>query len=132
MRPQFVGIIRSATTSETGATLLREFISSRLLARVAEALDVPRMNLNAAASQMVGVVMFRYVIELEPMASASEEELVDSSRRRSSATWARERSLIVTRGLAADARRRGDGRTQSCPPQARRVRGPDVFSKLVS
>jgi AcrR family transcriptional regulator len=76
VRPQFVGIIRSATTSETGATLLREFISSRLLARVAEALDVPRMNLNAAASQMVGVAMFRYVLELEPMASASEEELV--------------------------------------------------------
>jgi AcrR family transcriptional regulator len=76
VRPQFVGIIRSATTSETGATLLREFISSRLLARVAEALDVPRMNLNAAASQMGGVAMFRYVLELEPMASASEEELV--------------------------------------------------------
>jgi AcrR family transcriptional regulator len=76
LRPQFVGIIRSATTSETGAALLREFVSSKLLARVAEALDVPRMNLNAAASQMVGVVMFRYVLELEPLASASDEEIV--------------------------------------------------------
>jgi AcrR family transcriptional regulator len=76
LQPQFVGIIRSATTSELGAGLLREFISSKLFARVAEALDVPRLNLNAAASQIVGVVMLRYVLVVEPMASASEEELV--------------------------------------------------------
>jgi AcrR family transcriptional regulator len=76
LRPQFVGIIRSATTSETGAALLREFVSSRLFARVAEALDVPRLNLNAAASQVVGLAMFRYVLEMEPMASAGEDELV--------------------------------------------------------
>jgi AcrR family transcriptional regulator len=76
LRPQFVGVIRSATTNEAGASLLREFISSKIFARVAEALNVPRLNLNAAASQIVGVVIVRYVIEVEPMASASEEELV--------------------------------------------------------
>jgi AcrR family transcriptional regulator len=76
LRPQFVGVIRSATTNDMGARLLREFISSKVFARVAEALNVPRLNLNAAASQIVGVVMLRYVLEIEPMASASEEELV--------------------------------------------------------
>jgi AcrR family transcriptional regulator len=76
LRPQFVGVIRSATTSETGAALLREFISSQLFARVAEALDVPRLNLNAVASQVVGVAILRYVLEMEPMASAGEDELV--------------------------------------------------------
>jgi AcrR family transcriptional regulator len=76
LKPQFVGIIRSATTSEMGAALLRDFISSRVFARVAEVLGVPRLNLTAAASQIVGVVMLRYVLEMEPMASASEEELV--------------------------------------------------------
>ena len=76
LRPQFVGVIRSATTNEMGARLLREFISSKVFARVADALDVPRLNLNAAASQIVGVDMLRYVLEVEPMASASEEELV--------------------------------------------------------
>jgi AcrR family transcriptional regulator len=75
LRPQFVGVIRSATTNEMGARLLREFIYSRVLARVAEALDVPRLNINAVASQVVGVVMLRYVLEIEPMASASEDEL---------------------------------------------------------
>jgi AcrR family transcriptional regulator len=75
LRPQFVGVIRSATTNEMGARLLREFIYSRVLARVAEVLDVPRLNINAVASQVVGVVMLRYVLEIEPMASASEDEL---------------------------------------------------------
>jgi AcrR family transcriptional regulator len=76
LRPQFVGILRSATTSELGARLLRDFVSSRLIARVAAALEVPDLNLNAAAAQLVGVVMFRYVLQIEPMASASEDDLV--------------------------------------------------------
>jgi AcrR family transcriptional regulator len=76
LRPQFVGVIRSATTSDAGATLLREFLTSRLFAAVADTLKVPPLNLSAASSQVVGVVMLRYVLEMEPMASASEDELV--------------------------------------------------------
>jgi AcrR family transcriptional regulator len=76
LKPQFVGVIRSASTSDAGATLLRDFLSSKLFAAVAETLEVPPLNLNAAASQVVGVVMLRYVLEMEPMASASEDELV--------------------------------------------------------
>ncbi|MCO6004344.1 TetR family transcriptional regulator [Actinoallomurus purpureus] len=76
LRPQFVGIIRSATTTEQGAELLREFISTALLARAGDALGLPRLNITAAAAQMVGVAMLRYVLEIEPMASATEEELV--------------------------------------------------------
>jgi AcrR family transcriptional regulator len=77
LKPQFVGVIRSATTSDAGATLLRDFLSSKLFGKVAETLDVRALNLNAAASQIVGVVMLRYVLEMEPMASATEEELVE-------------------------------------------------------
>jgi AcrR family transcriptional regulator len=77
LKPQFVGVIRSATTSDAGATLLRDFLSSKLFGKVAETLDVPPLNLNAAASQIVGVVMLRYVLEMEPMASATEDELVE-------------------------------------------------------
>lgn len=43
----------------------------------AETLDVPPLNLNAATSQIVGVVMLRYVLEVEPVASATEDELVE-------------------------------------------------------
>ncbi|MDN3353942.1 TetR family transcriptional regulator [Actinomadura sp. DC4] len=77
LRPQFVGIIRSATTSEMGANRLREFVYSQVLTRVAEELDVPRLNINAVAAQIVGVLMLRYVLEVEPMASASEQELTE-------------------------------------------------------
>ncbi len=76
LRPQFLGIVRSATTSEQGAALLREFVSERILARVGDGLGTPTLNLTAAAAQMVGVVMLRYVLEIEPIASAGEEELV--------------------------------------------------------
>jgi AcrR family transcriptional regulator len=77
LRPQFVGVLRSATTSELGARLLRDFVASRVFTQLGEVLDVPRLRLNALASQVVGVVMLRYVLEMEPMASASEDELVD-------------------------------------------------------
>ncbi|MGH3380561.1 MAG: TetR family transcriptional regulator [Actinoallomurus sp.] len=77
LQPQFAGVIRSATTSDAGATLIRDFLSSKLVAAVAEALKVPPLKLNAAASQVVGVIMLRYVLKLEPMASASEDELVE-------------------------------------------------------
>ncbi len=76
LRPQFLGIIRSATTSEQGAALLREFVSERILSRVGAGLGTPTINVTAAAAQMVGVVMLRYVLEIEPIASADEEELV--------------------------------------------------------
>jgi AcrR family transcriptional regulator len=76
LRPQFLGIMRSATTHEQGAALLRRFVSERLLFLAARELGVPELNLTAAAAQMVGVVMLRYVIELEPLASAGEDELV--------------------------------------------------------
>lgn len=76
LRPQFVGIVRSATTTEQGAALLRDFVAANLLARVAEHLETPRLNVTAAAAQMIGVVMLKYVLRIEPMASASDEELV--------------------------------------------------------
>jgi AcrR family transcriptional regulator len=74
--PQFVGIMRSAATTEQGAELLREFVSERLMTHVSATLGVPKLNLNLAAAQMVGVAMFRYVLRVEPIASADEDELV--------------------------------------------------------
>lgn len=76
LRPQFIGVIRSATTSEAGAALLREFMTSQVLGRVAQALGVSPLTLNAGAAQIVGVLMVRYILEVEPMASASADELV--------------------------------------------------------
>lgn len=76
-REPFLGVLRSAFTSEQGAAMLREFVGSALLARVAGAAGFPApLRVEAAAAQMVGVVLLRYVVRIEPVASAPEEELV--------------------------------------------------------
>ncbi len=79
--PQFrapmLGLVRSAFTGEQGATMLREFVGSALLGRVAQAGGVADpLRVQAAAAQLVGLVILRYVVRIEPLASATDEELV--------------------------------------------------------
>jgi AcrR family transcriptional regulator len=72
-----LGVIRSAVASEQGATLLREFISREVLGRIAGALavDQPRLRASLVGSQLVGLAMLRYVVKLEPLASAPVDTL---------------------------------------------------------
>jgi hypothetical protein len=65
-------------TSEPAAAMLREFISRAIVRRVAGVLDVPGAELRAAlvASHIVGLAIARYVVRVEPLASATEDELV--------------------------------------------------------
>ncbi|GAA3253741.1 TetR/AcrR family transcriptional regulator [Nonomuraea helvata] len=76
-REPMVALIRSAMTNEQAATMFREFISNALLFQVADRLDVPHLRIEAAFAQMYGVIMGRYVIKLEPLASAGHDELVE-------------------------------------------------------
>jgi AcrR family transcriptional regulator len=76
-RTPMLGMLRSAFTGEQGATLLREFVGSALLGRVVQAIGpVDPLRVQAAVAQMVGVVILRYVVRLEPLASADPEEIV--------------------------------------------------------
>jgi AcrR family transcriptional regulator len=75
-RAPMVAMLRSATTNQQAAAMFREFIESALLARAADALGLPRLRVGAAAAQLVGIVFVRYVIGVEPLASAPEEHLV--------------------------------------------------------
>ncbi len=80
--PQFrapmLGLVRSAFTGEQGATMLREFVGSALLARIAQAggAGIDPLRVQAAAAQLVGIVILRHVVRIEPLASAPDEELV--------------------------------------------------------
>ncbi|MFI7439240.1 TetR/AcrR family transcriptional regulator [Nonomuraea indica] len=76
-REPMLALIRSAMTHEQAAAMFREFVSNALLLRVSHTLDVPHLRIEAAFAQMFGVVMARYVLRLEPMASADPEELVE-------------------------------------------------------
>ena len=76
-RAPMLGMLRSAMTGEQGAAMLREFVGTALIGRVADAVGpVDPLRVQAAAAQMVGVVMLRHVIRLEPLASASVDDVV--------------------------------------------------------
>jgi AcrR family transcriptional regulator len=75
-RAPFVAMIRSAMSHERAATMLRGFVRTALLGRAAEHLDADPLRIELAAGQLVGVVMMRYVLRLEPLASAGEDEVV--------------------------------------------------------
>jgi AcrR family transcriptional regulator len=75
-RQPVLALVRTAMTNEKAAGMIREFITHALLLRVSEALDIPPIRMEAAFSQMFGVVLMRYVLRLEPLASADVEELV--------------------------------------------------------
>jgi AcrR family transcriptional regulator len=75
-----LALVRSAVSNEWTARLLREFLVAQVLRRVVGTLGLPPAEGEArgslVASQLIGVVMTRYVLQVEPLASASAEELV--------------------------------------------------------
>ena len=72
-------LVRSAVGNETFARMLREFVSRGILRRVGKAFDLAPaeagLRTNLVASQIVGLIMVRYIIRLEPIASAPPEVL---------------------------------------------------------
>jgi AcrR family transcriptional regulator len=80
LQPAGLALVRSATGSDHRARLLREFLVARVLRRVVGTLDVPPAEREArgalVASQLAGLIMTRYVLRLEPLASATADSLV--------------------------------------------------------
>ena len=77
-RSPFVSLIRSAVSHEESARMFREFMTEQLVGRIAAALGRPDARLRATfvGSQMAGLVLLRYVIRVEPLASADPETVV--------------------------------------------------------
>ncbi|MER7464156.1 TetR family transcriptional regulator [Streptomyces sp. NPDC097981] len=77
-RAPLLAVIRSALTHEAAAAVLRRLVLRRLLERVAADLDVPDPTFRAelAASHMIGIALLRYVVQVEPLASADPEAIV--------------------------------------------------------
>lgn len=75
-----LALLRSAVGNEWGATLLREFLTTQVLRRVVGTLELPpqeaEMRGALVASQLVGLVMGRYVLRIEPLASATPDWLL--------------------------------------------------------
>jgi hypothetical protein len=95
VRPRLLKDLIAALTSDAGADKMRVFLSvqsselfsqfgkalgsskTMYLSQAAEVLHVPPLNINAAQAQVWGMVILRYVLEIEPIASAPVDELLE-------------------------------------------------------
>ncbi|MEU4052948.1 TetR family transcriptional regulator [Streptomyces olivaceus] len=77
-RTPLLAILRSAVNNETAAAVFRRLIADQVLHRVAAQLDPPdaELRVELAAAQLVGCAMLRYVVKVEPLASADAEQIV--------------------------------------------------------
>jgi AcrR family transcriptional regulator len=82
IRATFLGMLRSATTSEQAAAMLREFATGTILTRIAQvaqqaAPDGHDAEYRAAlvASQVLGLALTRYVLELDALKHVSADDL---------------------------------------------------------
>ncbi|MEV6489784.1 TetR/AcrR family transcriptional regulator, partial [Actinoplanes sp. NPDC051633] len=75
-----VAMLRSAMSNEWTARLLREFVVTQVLRRAVAELGLPKeeapMRASLVATQISGLAMIRYVLKVEPVASADPETLV--------------------------------------------------------
>ncbi|HLL65945.1 MAG TPA: TetR family transcriptional regulator [Micromonosporaceae bacterium] len=73
-------LVRSAVQHEWSARMLREFLTTQVLRRIVKAanLDPAEAPLRGSliASQIMGLALARYIIKIEPLASAPPETVV--------------------------------------------------------
>jgi Transcriptional regulator len=74
-----VALVRSAMANDAFARMLREFVTRGILRRVAKELQLAPaeagLRTNLVASQIVGLIVVRHIIRLEPIASTPAEVL---------------------------------------------------------
>jgi AcrR family transcriptional regulator len=77
-RSRILAIVRAAASEPVAAELLRGLIERRIRDPIARALDSddPELRASLVGSQVVGLVMARYVVGVEPLASQSPEQVV--------------------------------------------------------
>jgi AcrR family transcriptional regulator len=77
-RAPLLAIVRSALTNDTAAAVFRRIIAAQVLRRIAGQLELPDAELRAelAAAQLVGTAILRYVVKIEPLASADPEQVI--------------------------------------------------------
>lgn len=73
----FLALLRGAVSHERAATMLREFITTEVLSRIAIAAapDQPELRAALAGSQILGLAMARYVVRIPQAAGADASYL---------------------------------------------------------
>jgi AcrR family transcriptional regulator len=77
-RGALLGLLLSSVTHEEAARMMREFFMGELAGPVAAAAARPQPQLRAALvlSELTGLAMARFVLRIEPIASADPETLI--------------------------------------------------------
>jgi AcrR family transcriptional regulator len=77
-RSVLTGMVRAATSEPEAARMLRELISRRVFAAISASLGADDAELRATlvGSQVVGLIVARYIVAVEPLASLDSERLV--------------------------------------------------------
>jgi AcrR family transcriptional regulator len=77
-RARITGVVRAAASEPEAARMVRELLMREVWAPAAALLGVgdAELRMNLVGSQIIGLVMARYVVGAQPLASLSPEELV--------------------------------------------------------
>ncbi|WP_218017205.1 TetR/AcrR family transcriptional regulator [Rhodococcus marinonascens] len=76
-----VALLRSSIAHDRSARLLREFMLKRALQPIAESVEtdpeLAQWRANLVATQLMGLASMRYMLALEPLASATHERIIE-------------------------------------------------------
>lgn len=77
-RQVITGIIRAAASEAEAARMVRDLVAGRIVDAISESLAVAdaRLRANLVGSQIIGLVLARYIVQVEPLASLPPEALI--------------------------------------------------------
>lgn len=75
-RGPFLALLRSVASHENAARMMREFLRRAMIDRIGLALGVSELRMTAVGTQLMGLALLRYIVQVEPLASASDDEVV--------------------------------------------------------
>lgn len=75
---RLVAFVAASTSTTDAARTMQQFIRGEILSRISRFAtgDDPQLRASLAASQLVGVAIARYVLKIEPLASADPDDLI--------------------------------------------------------
>jgi AcrR family transcriptional regulator len=77
LHQRLTGVVRAAASEPEVARMMREFLTREVFGPLARGLegDRPQLRANLVGSQVVGLLMARYVVGVEPLASTPAREV---------------------------------------------------------
>jgi AcrR family transcriptional regulator len=75
----FVNLVQATSSSPQTARSLREFLADRVWAQLADGDEAARWRTVVISSELIGLAWSRYVVGLEPVASASLQEVAEQA-----------------------------------------------------